>query len=346
LECAARLHIFGLKVYMLGDDKLWNWFDVFCIFLGMLDVFLPLVIENMSALGSAMLLKMLRLMKLGRLVRALQYPIFGELLFMINGVACGLRVLLWALVLLSLIVYFVAVILVNLMADRYDELNSVPTAMFTIFRCLTDGCAAYDGTPFQERVRADFGVIFVVPYIITNMIVLFGLFNLIMAVFVDKVGDNSARKRQEQLGASAEVTRTRIECCFARFMMRCKSASGRKHHLLTYKEKEAIAAQFEADELAAFRALPPGLEINRKIFNEWLQDAGTVAVLNDSDVDTSDLPEMYNALDSDMDGLLSSTEIVDGLMTLRGPISKIDMIAIRLKTRYCTQILHDRSSRQ
>lgn len=28
-----------------------------------------------------------------------------------------------------------------------------PAAMFTSFRCFTDGCSAYDGTPLQERIR-------------------------------------------------------------------------------------------------------------------------------------------------------------------------------------------------
>ena len=28
-----------------------------------------------------------------------------------------------------------------------------PAAMFTTFRCFTDGCSAYDGTPLQERIR-------------------------------------------------------------------------------------------------------------------------------------------------------------------------------------------------
>ena len=32
------------------------------------------------------------------------------------------------------------------------EFDSVPAAMFTAFRCFTDGCSATDGTPLQDHV--------------------------------------------------------------------------------------------------------------------------------------------------------------------------------------------------
>ena len=38
--------------------------------------------------------------------------------------------------------------------------TDVPSAMFTAFRCFTDGCAAYDGTPLQEKLRKQKGPIF------------------------------------------------------------------------------------------------------------------------------------------------------------------------------------------
>ena len=34
---------------------------------------------------------------------------------------------------------------------RVEALIEVPAAMFSIFRCFTDGCNAYDGTPLTER---------------------------------------------------------------------------------------------------------------------------------------------------------------------------------------------------
>jgi hypothetical protein len=341
IETAVRVHVYGCPVYCFGPDKLWNWFDVCCILLGVVDGVLPLVFPDMSSFGNAMLLKMLRLLKLARLVKTLHYPIFAELKFMIQGVASGMRVLLWALVLLSALVYFLGVTLANLMGEKYEELSSVTAAMFTVFRCLTDGCAAYDGTPFQERVRADYGMVFIIPYVLTIMMVIFGLFNLIMAVFVGKIGEHSARRKQQLLGLTIDSTRKAFKCSFARFIMRCKVSSGRSHHNLTTAEKEALALQLEADELAAFHSLPDGISINRQIFNEWLKDENFVNLLDDADVDISNMAELFVALDADMSGSLTPSEIVEGLMKLRGPITKIDMIGVLLKVRWVTSKVQD-----
>ena len=99
-------------------------------------------------------LKMLKLARLGRIIRLLKFKIFQELKLMIQGVFTGLRVLFWAVVLLMMSMYLLGVITKTLF-DQYEEFATVPSAMFTWFRCFTDGCSAYDGTPLQERVRKD-----------------------------------------------------------------------------------------------------------------------------------------------------------------------------------------------
>lgn len=339
LECLVKLYVYGTVVYCCGPDKLWNWFDVFCVGLGVMDIVIPLFVQDMSNTGDLMLLKMLRLLKLARLVKALHYPIFAELKFMIEGVASGFRVLFWALILMLFMVYFLAVMLNNMIGTQYEELKSVPAAMFTIFRCFTDGCAAYDGTPFQEPIREKYGILFVLPYVMVVMVVMFGLFNLIMAVFVDDVQGNSAKRRQEKLGETAEETKRKFQEVFADFIMNGNPASGRQHHLLTRAEKDAIAKQMEVDALAAFHSLPEGLSISRRIFDEWIVRDEFTSMLQEADVDASNINELFEALDADMDGRLTPDEIVDGLMKLRGPVTKVDMIAVRLKVRYCTRML-------
>ena len=53
---------------------------------------------------------MLRLAKLGRLVKALRYPMFDELKDMLYGVVSGVRVILWAIVLLFGCIFFLGLI--------------------------------------------------------------------------------------------------------------------------------------------------------------------------------------------------------------------------------------------
>ena len=47
--------------------------------------------------------------------------------------------------------YLIGIVAVTIFADDGGaEFSSVSAAMFTAFRCFTDGCAATDGTPLQE----------------------------------------------------------------------------------------------------------------------------------------------------------------------------------------------------
>merc|ERR1719162_1154828 len=103
---------------------------------------------------------------------------------MIFGVVSGMRVLFWALVVLFGIIYFLGVVTSNLFRATYQEFRNVPTAMLTVFRCFTDGCSAFDGTPLQEKLWETYGPLFALIYVLVMMLVTFGLFNLIMAIFM------------------------------------------------------------------------------------------------------------------------------------------------------------------
>lgn len=150
---------------------------------------------------------MLKLARLGRIIRLLKFKIFQELKLMIQGVFTGLRVLFWAVVLLIGIVYLLGVVSKTLFSDN-PEFQTVPRAMFTSFRCFTDGCSTYDGAPLQEKLfrDSDFYFIFVLLYILLFLFVTIGIFNLIMAVFIDNVTDGSTKKRQQELGLNAPRT--------------------------------------------------------------------------------------------------------------------------------------------
>eukprot|EP00930_Biecheleria_cincta_P020162 TRINITY_DN15223_c0_g1_i2.p1 TRINITY_DN15223_c0_g1~~TRINITY_DN15223_c0_g1_i2.p1 ORF type:complete len:101 (-),score=13.21 TRINITY_DN15223_c0_g1_i2:7-309(-) len=66
----------------------------------------------------------------------------------------------------------------NLGSSTIEEFQSLSAAMFTLFRCFTDGCSAYDGTPLSERLREEFGIAFSVGYVLIMMLVTVGIFNM------------------------------------------------------------------------------------------------------------------------------------------------------------------------
>ena len=70
---------------------------------------------------------------------------------------------------------------------------------------------------------------------------------------------------------------------------------------------------------------------------QWLQEPNFLQVLENADVDVSNKFDLFDVLDADMGGKLELDEVVTGLMKLRGPVSKSDLVAMRLQVRLLTQ---------
>ncbi|CAE7293172.1 CACNA1S [Symbiodinium natans] len=154
LEFIVKLAMFGWRWYFLGEDWAWNYFDLFCVALSWVEESTTWIVRAMSSasdepldLNAMVFIRMLRLTRLVRLVRTLRFEIFYELKMMVLGVVSGMRVLFWAMVLLIVIIYTTGVAAKNMIGQHEPEFRDVPSAMFSIFRCFTDGCDAYDGTP-------------------------------------------------------------------------------------------------------------------------------------------------------------------------------------------------------
>ena len=151
-EILVKVKVFGLKGYFMGADWYWSWFDLLCVILALIEMAITyhsLAAGQNAEMGAMSSLKMLKLARLGRIIRLLKFKIFQELKLMIQGVFTGLRVLFWAVVLLFGMVYLLGVVSRTLFNEE-PEFRTVPRAMFTSFRCFTDGCSTYEGAPLQD----------------------------------------------------------------------------------------------------------------------------------------------------------------------------------------------------
>jgi len=367
-EIFVKVRVFGFRQFLFGPDWYWSWFDIVCILVAIFDLSLTYISFalniNLDA-GPVSSLKSLKLARLGRIIRLLKFKIFQELKLMIQGVFTGLRVLFWAVVLLFLCMYLLGIVTTTLFKE-FAEFSSVPAAMFTWFRCFTDGCAAYDGTPLQEKLRHEFGGVFMVVYILLFLFVTIGIFNLIMAVFIDNVADGSTKKRQRQLGQNAAKTEWMIASVLRRIILTKilrkdleeQMAEGPPGHsegrrvsklldqqILQLQEmygfKPHSSQEYEqlTDEIREQMA-ERSVVVTRDEFNQWLStDKELIARLDESEIDLSCKSDLFDVLDADLSGELEFEEMVDGLLKCRGPASKTDIIAVRLKTAFLVRLV-------
>ncbi|CAJ1370282.1 unnamed protein product, partial [Effrenium voratum] len=338
LEFHVKVRHLGLRGYFCGQDARWNIFDFFCLLLSVSDVMLVFLVMagavNFS-IGSASVIKVARLARLLRVIRTLSFDIFADLRLILLGVLSGLRVLFWAIVLLLLLIYVFGIGMATI-ADAEDEFSTLPASMFTIFRCLTEGCTAYDGTPLPEKLRrntfANSGGLFMISYILVFMLVSVGLFHLIMAIFLDNVSRQQTLRKQKELAETALKTEVAIK----RAVVKVISEEDDLKTLPDGLEKWDLKYQNKVLEKALASL---DVTVTRDRFSNWLDYQDFVDTLEFASVDTSIRIQLFDILDADTGGLLSIDELITGLMSMRGHVTKGDIIAMSLKVRYVSQLV-------
>merc|ERR1712032_677223 len=82
-ELVIKIWITGCRYVFCGQDALWNWYDLIILLISYIDVTITYIIyagsnSEQADLETFMILKVLRLTRLGRLVRAFRFKIFSE----------------------------------------------------------------------------------------------------------------------------------------------------------------------------------------------------------------------------------------------------------------------------
>merc|ERR1712232_212375 len=176
-----------------------------------------------------------------------------------------------------------------------------------------------------ERLRAKYGAVFLFGYTLTFMFITFGLFNLIMAIFIDDIFESSHTRKQFEIGQTTEKMRQRLELCFAKLAVHetpdARHRDSVKQTLLTKLSPEfghRLTGEVASAEDELRETVKDTL-ISRDVFNLWLHDTNVTHLLNEADIDIANKFELFDVLDVDMGGTLGLDEIVNGLMRLRGP---------------------------
>lgn len=335
-EFIMNLMTKGSRYFFCGADRGWNRFDVVCLIVSVIDASANWLIRfapdgTSINTGSLPIIRMLRLARLVRLLRTLRFEFFLELKIMVMGVFAGFKVLFWAIILLLVIIYGLGVICTSAIGYKYPEFSSVAAAMFTMYRCVTDGCSAYDGTPMAERLREDYGVAFLFLYILITMLIAVGVFNLIMAIFIDNVVRSQTIRKQKEISETHLYFEVKIKKVLARLFNGADYELPMKPHFMDMRAYASL--------LDDYLDLDQG--ISRAEFTEFLLDPSFIEILDTASIDTSVEIQLFDIMDADMSENLSVDELITGLLTLRGDVTKGDIIGISMKVRHLTILVHE-----
>eukprot|EP00930_Biecheleria_cincta_P029657 TRINITY_DN20603_c0_g1_i2.p1 TRINITY_DN20603_c0_g1~~TRINITY_DN20603_c0_g1_i2.p1 ORF type:complete len:700 (+),score=103.24 TRINITY_DN20603_c0_g1_i2:131-2230(+) len=354
LEFIIKMIMLGPRNYFTGAEMSWNLFDVICLVVSSGDLMASFLQSDEGDEGpSWTLLKVLRLTRLVRLVRLMRFKMFNELKLMFQGLLSGMRALGWALVMLITVIYGLSIITRTFFSD-IKEFTTINYSMFTLFRCFTDACETLDGVLLPEFLYQRHGTVFQVSYTLIMMLINVGLFNLIMAVFIDNVTKSQNSRKAKELGETAASVECQLKIMLAKFINEPTSAEGDSKTMMSRLSEDALKklrslteighyrnqADLRAAADASFKILHDSdIVITRAVFQAWLRNHEFVRVLEEADVDISNKFELFNILDVDHGGELSANELLTGLMSLRGDVSKGDVVSILLRVRDLTERL-------
>merc|ERR1712176_901605 len=250
---------------------------------------------------------------------------------MIEGVMSGVSVLFWAIVLLAVVIFVLATAARMIIGEEREEFSSMAGACLTIFRCVTDGCSAYNGTPLQQHLYELYGPVFAIIYYVIYLGVTIGLFNLIMSIFIQAVLDSGSNRLQQTLGDQRAMMQHRLTDYFSwRFVESMRDDIGPQDDI--YRILRTVPTEDQA--------------VGRDLFDVWVQRDDICTLLEDVKVDPSTRSYLFDALDFECRGELDINTIVAGIMNLRGPITKLDIVTTRLKIMHIMRLTMDLCRKQ
>lgn len=247
---------------------------------------------------------------------------------MCYGIFHGARTLLWSSALIFVTLYPCAIILRTTLGEANDNsswrpdippvtknFETVFEAWFTCFRCALGDCADEAGRPiFAQPVVAWHWRI---AYCCTTILFVFGIFNVIVGIYVENTVESGKH--------SVEMQRQR------------RLADRNMRAVLT----KALVDLFAEKSNARFSTCTNSVTITSEAFHEVIERPETQGLLDQLDIAEEDRLDLFEILDADGKGTIGIDELVNGMLKLRGPARRSDIVACRLVLASLQDQLHN-----
>ncbi|CAE7946718.1 CAC [Symbiodinium sp. KB8] len=340
VECAFRVHLSGWKNYFCGTDYAWNYFDLFLLFTGLTDIVVEVAVQTQSDFFGASLLRFCRLIRLVRVVKVFRLKYMKELRLMVKGLVGGFRTLFLSFALLFAVLYVIAGFATmtigrdSLVADLglTTHFQNIPSSMFTAFRCFSGECFAASGLPIAAVLEDSHGLPFVLGYVVCYMLVSLGIYNVILAVYVDitmrAAKESEAVTAEQHSRESIRIARTTREL-LKKFAAAYRQFQDLDENETSHKKQldfSPMESNFTDEDIHGHIA------ITKELFLLVIQDQSVQFLMDELEL-PHDRANLFEIIDADGSGTLHVTELVQGLLKIRGEVKKSDAVATLLATK-------------
>jgi len=360
-EFFIKLGIFGVKQFFCGRGRMGNLFDLTLTTVALMDVSFSAVIllgpgqnaeqSTVSAARITLVLRCVRLARIARLVKLFKGPFLKELANMLSGFFIGIPSLMWVMVLLAAVIYILALMLKSAVGRPYYEeslmgrcgsgdiglwddpectacvlyseeyLYSVKSSMMVVFRCVVGDCTSKAGQSLSAHLSGCYSWKFDVVYFLGMVTIIFGLFNIITAIFVQATMEglqfNHVQNKYAQLYES-HYMRRKLEALVDRI---------RYIYDTETDTNTQVVSPAKLDEKTATGRATEDCHLTESVFYKVLQDAVVNSLFEDLDVKIDHRLNTFQFFDISNDGRVSLVELIQTLMKMRGEPQKSDLVA-------------------
>jgi len=205
-------------------------------------------------------------------------------------------------------------------------------AMFTVYRCLLADCNDEGGRSLVYMYADAFGAPFILGYVASTTFVVFGVFNLIFAIYIESTLAAAKCQRKMDRNESIRVARLAREL-LKKFAM---AQTLLFQHDPDCRELYADSKEFRMKMRGATHGMQiksaGDLLISRDTFTLALRDPEVQHLLDALDI-SSDRMHLFEILDADDSGDVEASELIRGLLRVRGEAKKSDVVANLLAVR-------------
>lgn len=191
VECVFRYYLLGRRNFFFGQDKLWNFLDVFFAFSAVLD--LLIVFMDLSFIRA---IRILRVIRAFRALRGMRFV--PDLRLMLASILSSAASFVWGFSLFFFVLYVSAISMmqslvvakesypdITISAELYAHYGTVVSSIITLFMAVSGGKDWDDFVQPLLQVHPSYQI-FYMGYI---FLVLFGLMNILTAVFVENASE-------------------------------------------------------------------------------------------------------------------------------------------------------------
>eukprot|EP00927_Polykrikos_kofoidii_P038374 TRINITY_DN3270_c1_g3_i4.p1 TRINITY_DN3270_c1_g3~~TRINITY_DN3270_c1_g3_i4.p1 ORF type:complete len:729 (+),score=112.61 TRINITY_DN3270_c1_g3_i4:161-2347(+) len=346
-EIILRFWLLGCVEFFRGVDRNWNIFEGILTAIGGMDLAInKITYQSKDGFGvtkMGLVLRILRIVRITRFIRLFKLKMFADLLLMINGTIGGIKTLCWSCALVAVPIYAFSIVI-------RETVGSVPPrnagaklfgdmwlTFCTLFRCIVVGdCSSDDGRPIFVLIMQDYGDMYMVLYMAIIMFMSFGLFNVIIAIYVDNTVEAaksnallSKRQRLRDKGFLHETATALIIFVWQMYTRKTQVTSEETENLPEFN--------MSSDDIIRNAS---SVEITKEFFDELIAATEFCRLLELLDISDENQMDLFDTLDVDNNGTIDLEELVNGLSKLRGDSRRSDVVSNSLVLRSLQSHFH------